>query len=256
MKILFIGNSFSEDTSRYLAEIGLAAGEKEMTVANLYVGGCPIERHHLHLSEDLPAYRYSKNDGGGWQITPDFKISRAVEDEFWDVIAIQHGSKNARYTDPDCYQHLASLVQKVKSFAKKTPRIVFNMTWVGEKDYRHHELVHFDGDAFQMYRGICRITEDLVQKTPGIDQVTPTGTAVQNARNTPLASRLSRDGYHLSLDLGRYLGGMAFYYALTKKKAVVIPWAPENVTEEDKKWIVCAVNAAIEHPFQCTMQIG
>ena len=44
MKILAIGNSFSEDATTYLHQIGEAAGVKNQIV-NLYIGGCPLETH-------------------------------------------------------------------------------------------------------------------------------------------------------------------------------------------------------------------
>ena len=44
MKVLAIGNSFSEDATRYLHDIAKADGVA-LEVANLYIGGCPLDRH-------------------------------------------------------------------------------------------------------------------------------------------------------------------------------------------------------------------
>lgn len=42
LKILCIGNSFSQDTTAYVAEIAKAIGYEDVVIANLYIGGCPI----------------------------------------------------------------------------------------------------------------------------------------------------------------------------------------------------------------------
>ena len=44
MRILAIGNSFSQDAFKYLHKVAEAAG-KEVTTVNLYIGGCTLERH-------------------------------------------------------------------------------------------------------------------------------------------------------------------------------------------------------------------
>ncbi len=45
MNILSIGNSFSQDSQRYLHRIAKSTGY-ELNSYNLYVGGCPLSRHH------------------------------------------------------------------------------------------------------------------------------------------------------------------------------------------------------------------
>ena len=44
MNILAIGNSFSQDATRYLKQIG-DSSLTDLYVVNLYIGGCPLERH-------------------------------------------------------------------------------------------------------------------------------------------------------------------------------------------------------------------
>lgn len=62
MKILCIGNSFSQDATRYLSRIGKAAGTGIKTV-NLYIGGCPLKTHYFNVLEDQPAYAFEFNWG-------------------------------------------------------------------------------------------------------------------------------------------------------------------------------------------------
>ena len=60
LKILAIGNSFSEDATRYLHQLANAAGIKTQIV-NLYIGGCPLERHWKNIENDEKAYGYQLN---------------------------------------------------------------------------------------------------------------------------------------------------------------------------------------------------
>ena len=43
-KILAIGNSFSRNACRHVHQIA-ASGGVELTVVNLYIGGCSLARH-------------------------------------------------------------------------------------------------------------------------------------------------------------------------------------------------------------------
>ncbi len=44
MNILAIGNSFSQDATRYLYDIALS-DNVNIKVVNLYIGGCSLELH-------------------------------------------------------------------------------------------------------------------------------------------------------------------------------------------------------------------
>ena len=58
MKILAIGNSFSQDATRYLHDIG-RADNQEVTVASLYIGGCPLDRHFKNAMADKEAEHFT-----------------------------------------------------------------------------------------------------------------------------------------------------------------------------------------------------
>ena len=250
IKILCIGNSFSQDTTTYMAEIAKSLGYDDVVIANLYIGGCPICKHYRNIQNDLPAYRYGRNDGSGWEYTPDTKISDAIKAEAWDWISIQHGSSEGqRYTDPACYNDLPALVAAVKALALPTTKIAFNLTWVGEPTFDRPEMIDFGRDQLALFSAICRTTQECVVPVKGIDRVVPTGTAVQNARTTELQERMSRDGYHLSYDVGRYLAGLTFLQALTETVVEMVPFRPEGVTEQDAALILQSSQQAIRSPY-------
>ena len=51
MKVLSIGNSFSQDAQKYLHRLAKQDGVELKTV-NLYIGGCSLQRHYLNMLDD------------------------------------------------------------------------------------------------------------------------------------------------------------------------------------------------------------
>ena len=60
MQVLTIGNSFSQDATRYLSQIARSAGES-LTVINLYIGGCSLERHYRNMKSGEDVYWLEHN---------------------------------------------------------------------------------------------------------------------------------------------------------------------------------------------------
>lgn len=251
LRILSIGNSFSVDTMEHLANVALHSGVSRVKLGNLYVGGCSIKRHYTNVMADASAYKYCTNNGAGWEATPDVSVRAAVESEDWDWISIQHGTGDgSRYTDPESYVQLPALIAYVKALAPRA-RIAFNMAWAMEPDHRHHEIRSYNGDQLSLYRDLSTLTRELILPMEGIDAVSPVGTAVQNAR-TATATLLTRDGFHLSYGLGRYLAALTFLGALTGAEIKDILWMPEGVSETEGALAIAAAQAALKQPFAVT----
>lgn len=253
LKILSVGNSFSMDTMEHLANVALARGYGSVILGNLYIGGCSLNRHFENAENDLPAYRYYQNTGDGWSESSGHRISEAVRAQNWDWISIQHGTKDgSRYTSVESYQKLPALIESIKSLAWSGAKIAFNMAWVAESYSHHHEITSYNGDQMLMYQRLLEVTQEAVLSAKGLDLLSPTGTAIQNARTTSLANRLSRDGFHLSYVHGRYIAALTFFKALTGLSLHGIKWAPEGVTEQEQELCVACATAATETPFSIT----
>ncbi|MBQ5810089.1 MAG: DUF4886 domain-containing protein [Clostridia bacterium] len=254
LKVLFVGNSFAVDTMEYAAEVALALGFEKVKFCTLYVGGCSIDMHYEHAMQDAPAYTLFTNCGSGWSSTEGCRISEAAKSEDWDWIAIQHGTHGgSRYTSPRCYEKLDPLVRYIKELAPKA-KLAFNLTWLGEPDYPHHEIEFFGGDMAAMRRELVKVMEKVVLQNSLIDLLIPTGTAIENARTSEIGL-LTRDGYHLSLDKGRYIAALTMVGAITGKNPKGISWAPEGVDAYAKSVAVEAAAAAIKKPLEITKSI-
>ncbi|MBR5134417.1 MAG: DUF4886 domain-containing protein, partial [Clostridia bacterium] len=72
-----------------------------------------------------------------------------------------------------------------------------------------------------------------------------------NARTADLGI-LTRDNYHLSLNLGRYIAALTFFKALTGADISKVTWAPTNTTTYMKQASIEAANNANATPFAVT----
>ena len=251
LKILFLGNSFAEDTMEHTANIALSLGLKNIRFGRLFVGGCSIQMHYDHAKTDAPVYAYFENTGNGWVETPNTKISDALKLDEWDFIAIQHGTNGgSRYTSIECYDKLPALIEYVKEF-NATAKIVFNLTWTGEPDYPHHEIISYGGNTALMREKIIETTKTAVLTNPMVDILVPTGTAVENARTADIGV-LTRDGYHLSLDTGRYIAGLTLIGALSGKDISNVEWKPDTTDDCAKAVAIKSAISALNSPFETT----
>ena len=253
IKILSVGNSFAVDTTEYVPRIALNLGFKSVHVGTLYIGGCSIRHHYENAQTNARAYKYYVNDGDEWRETLNVSIEDALKSEEWDFISMQHGTGDgSRYTCEGSYEKLAPLVEYIREKSSSKTKIAFNMAWVMEPDGTHPEIRSYNGDQLRMYESLAGITERVVLPTVGLDIISPTGTAVQNARSTRKFGCLCRDGFHLSYNKGRYIAALTFLGSLTQKNLDEVTFAPEGVGDEERRLAIECAKKAIEKPFEVT----
>ena len=223
MKILFIGNSFSTDTTRYLQDV--SAGE--LFVRNLYIGGCSLEMHAENIREARAAYEYQIDA----EMTKTVSINEALLFEEWDVISVQQVSWCSGIFET--YEpYLGYVIDFVKSKCPKA-KIVFNRTWAYEWGSSHPCFPKYECDTNLMFERILSATRTAAEKY-SLD-IIPVGNAVSMARLLPEFNArgggvpITRDGFHLSLDCGRYLAALTAYAFLTKKSARGVKYIPAGI---------------------------
>mgnify|MGYP003471756091 CR=1 FL=1 len=128
VKVLAIGNSFSEDAiEQHLSALARAEG-LNVIICNMYIGGCSIERHVENLRGNKPEYRYRKFDVNGkltekWNHT----LEAALAEEDWDYVSLQQVSQNSGI--PESYVLLPELVDYVKARVPEDAVLMFHQTW-------------------------------------------------------------------------------------------------------------------------------
>ena len=252
LKILTIGNSFSDDTMQYVYQIAKDMGVSSISLGNLYIGGCTLNTHADNARGDKAAYEFRTNSTGVWNTTKSYKMSDAVKLENWDFISLQQASGSSGIEST--YSQLGYLIKYVKELCPNA-KIVWNMTWAYQKDSTHAEFSKYNKNQMTMYKAIVDTVDKKIKSNPDIYCVSATGTAIQNARSSYIGDRLTRDGYHLTYDFGRYVAGLTFFSALTEMSVENASYAPEGVDPNMRKVAIEAATNAQKSPFSPTASV-
>lgn len=210
MKVLAIGNSFSEDAMRYLHEIAASEGEALKTV-NLMIGGCPLSRHYINMNNDAAAYGFQFN---GQPTGISVSIRQALQSDEWDVVTLQQVSHmSARY---DSYQpYLQRLAEYVQYHAPKAT-LMLHQTWAYEQGSQRLAEQGYDSRA-DMFDDIKAAYAKAAADLGGVGLI-PSGAAFQNLYQE--GGGVHRDTFHASLGVGRYTLGLTWFEMLTGKSCI------------------------------------
>ena len=255
LSILAIGNSFSVDALQYFWNIGRSLGISKIVLGNLYIGGCSLETHATNATNDSASYTYYYNDSGSWTTTKSYKISTAVKSRSWDYISMQQNSGNSGVEST--YSKLSTLISKVKSLmgSSAKTKLVWHMTWAYQSDSTHSSFATYNKNQTTMYNAIVTAVKNKIQTNANFDRIIPSGTAVQNMRSSVVGDTLTRDGYHMSYDLGRFLVGLMFVKSITGLDISKNTYVPSGVSDTNAYIAVNAVNKAYSAPLKVSKSV-
>ena len=216
LRILGIGNSFTDDGMMYLPELLEAAGIRNVVLGRLYIAGCSLERHCREYAGNAPAYIYYKSTSNRWEtVSKKATLLDGIADERWDVVVLQQASgKSGIY--PTYQPWFGRLVEIVRWCCPNAGAcIAWQQTWAYARNSQHRDFGRYEKNQQLMYRGIVSSVEQLMRET-SVEVVVPSGTAIQDLRNTALCDSLdlTRDGYHLNPGTGRYTAACAWFQTL------------------------------------------
>lgn len=224
MKILSIGNSFSEDAQAYLHALAEQRGI-DLTTVNLAIGGCSLQTHWENVAHNKANYLYGVN-GGAWAerlVT----IDEILSSQSFEIITLQQVSGlSGQY---DTYQpYLNDLAAYVR---EKQPGAIlfFHRTWAYELDSEHGDFARYDRDQQKMYRALCDASASACLVTGAT--IIPAGDVVQALRERVPAfdyaaggESLCRDGFHMSVTYGRFAVAMTWLASLWGKYVTPMPF--------------------------------
>lgn len=223
MQLLSIGNSFSQDAHKWLHKLAQNQGICLETV-NLYIGGCSLEMHYNNLKNDLSAYDFEPNGNGGER---KISIIEALKLKPWDAITLQQVSGlSGMYETYEPY--LSELVSVIKHVCPDAT-LYFHQTWAYETDSKHPDFANYNRDQTKMYRCIEKASKTAAQSINAT--LIPAGKTIQTLRETLPefdykngGKSLCRDGFHLSLDYGRFALAATWLRTLTGQEIQPSPF--------------------------------
>lgn len=265
LKVLAIGNSFSQDTMWHLEEIARSEGYTDVKLGTLYIGGSSLKTNWAKADGDIADYQYYYNYDANWKNSggANYSISQALAEQDWDIVTLQQASGSSG--QQSTYEpYLENLINYVHTNAPDA-KILWNMTWSYAQDSTHADFPEYDNNQMAMYNAIVDATQNAVVPyvTSGdLAGVIPCGTAIQNARTSYVGDEFDRDGYHLNI-MGRIVTACTWYSVLTGDELdeLSVSYFDDHfigskpsvtLTDADKAMILEAVNNAIAAPYQVT----
>lgn len=248
VRVLAVGNSFSEDVvEQHLHELGKAQGTT-LIVGNLYIGGCTIQKHLNNLRAENKAYRYRKIDENG-KLTTIRKVSLqyGLADEPWDYIMVQQVSG---FGGIYCsfQKFLPEYMKRLRAEVSDKTKFIIMQTWAYQSDSQHQNFAIYGYDQSKMYKAVTKTYDKVFKdKQYGFHALVPNGTAIQNGR-TYFGDILTRDGFHLDKRVARYLGACTLCEVLLGKSVIGNSYKPENITSEEALAAQKAAHTAVLKP--------
>ncbi|WP_424493339.1 DUF4886 domain-containing protein [Salinimicrobium sp. GXAS 041] len=251
LKVLAIGNSFSEDAIEYYLHGLVNAAGEEIVIGNLYIGGAELALHLENATNNASSYSYRKvNAQGDKTTTANVSIATALADEDWDYISFQQVSQESgnyeTFTEslPGLYNYVAENVDNPDT------QYLLHQTWAYAQNSTHSGFVNYDNDQMTMYEAIVDAYEQAEGLIPTY-RIVPSGTAIQNARTSYLGDNFNRDGYHLN-EIGRYTAASAWFEILFEQSVVGNSYMPAGFIPVDVEIAQHAAHEAVENPGMVT----
>lgn len=252
LSVLGIGNSFTQDSMQYLYHLLKQAGVENVNISYLYIGGCSLQTHATHFQADNASYTYYTNTDGNWQTTKSCRPLPVLDERDWDVIVMQQVSGYSGM--PETYEpYLTQLLGIVRAH-RPDSRLAWHMTWAYQSNSTHSSFPDYDSNQMKMFNAILGAYQSKVVPHSEFSLLIPTGTAIQNLRTSYFGDTLTRDGYHMSLKVGRLLCAMTWAKALTGCQMDNLSWTPSDYsyTLTDLQAMREAAETAVAAPFVVT----
>lgn len=255
LKILGIGNSFTQDAMEWLYKIADNNGIDHIVLGYGYRGGCSLQSHWDAASGDKAVYRYYQNTNDAWSYTDSVKLSTILKDDDWNLIVLQQVSQDSgRISTFEPYiGYLIDYVNERKT--NKYAQFAWQMTWAYSEDSTHSGYANYDNDQMTMYNAIAEAGK-YVEALNKFDMIFPVGTVIQNARTSYIPdSKFTRDGYHLSTIFGRYIAGLTWFKTIFDYPVKDVFWIPSttSVPEDYFNIIKEAIDNACVNPYKLTL---
>lgn len=284
LKVLFVGNSFSQNAVSQLDQIAKSAGVTETLIANLHQSAHPVSGYVENITSKNNEYIYTERgtlaDTSHNSNACNLDYGLTAQD--WDIVVIQpycwqsygeeNGPNGEQFVSANGYEPIATLAD----YAKKTStnpkvKLAFYQIWSRPFDY-----LQFNGAGDHVWKGQYRDglssqfvwqqivnAYDYAEGTSPFSYYVPVGTAIENARltfleETPMkdastsyknavGSGLNSDNIHLNA-WGSFIDGMTFVKELTGLSIDNVSYKPSGMADSELAMAKIAVNAAFDGP--------
>ena len=242
INILFIGNSFTDDSVKHLPGMLAAAGIKNVNMVHMYYGGRLMSAYNSTWATAKDYSAYTCNAGAtGWTTVTGKSLKDICESRQWDVVTIQEHTGNAAawVWNDTAKSNVTGVINHIKESQTDAKiyyimsQAYYNMDRIGfgSRSAITWPVAFYNTDSsagltadqhaakfaaknkatakaeqLAMYPVITAFAQEVMAECD-VDGIIPTGTMLQNLRTTSCTTTaldLTRDGYHMDLGLARY----------------------------------------------------
>lgn len=247
IKVLGIGNSFSDNGTKYLYHAFKALGVEDVITANVWIGGTNFTNHYNNVKLNTSSYMYDKNSTGNIDYQGGKTLQYALQDEEWDYVILTCTSYSPIVGyDIEALNFLIDYIHD--NVNNSNVQIGFQATWADHKDSLNSAFTYYDYDQIRMYEACLNSANEIIAPVEGIDFIIYSVTAIQNGRTSYYGDNFTADGHHLN-KVGEFLAGLT--WALT-----ISNWSVDDLNIElvpiqfqtDIEMIIAAATSAIDNP--------
>ncbi len=258
LRLFLIGNSFSQNATRYLPQLA-AEGGHPLKIGRAELGGCSLQRHWeiAEAAEKNPADPKGKAYNGK-------SLRELLSAGTWDVVTIQQNSMNSG--DVNTYRPYAKKLFDLVKSIQPHARIVMQQTWAYRTDAKTFTQIadkQFATSANEMWEksraAYHTISDELgiplfpvgdafwkINSNSKTAYKPDTGFNIDNTQYPALpdqtnslhvgyrydnSKKLGFDANHAN-EAGCFLGGLVWYAVLFRESPSKLKFTPDKVSEE------------------------
>src|SRR5690606_27406909 len=132
---------------------------------------------------------------------------------------------------------------------------ILHQTWAYAQNSTHEGFANYNKNQLTMYNSIV----DAIAKAKTLidaSMVVPAGTAIQNARTSVVGDNFCRDGYHLTIPMGRYVAACTWFESIFGKTVVGLNYKPTELSDFEASICQNAAHLAIQQPNTITQMVN
>ena len=221
LKVLGIGNSFTDSLRRYLPQVVASVDGCEIDMQMAIIGGSDFN-HHLDMMNAFEKDGKSRPYPGGKS------LKELLESRQWDVITLQqHSDPGREWRFDNRMEPAGSLVLAL--VRKKCPnaRIMLQQTWAYREEHPNFaEYWHITPS--QMHRQLRQAQRAFAERHQL--HLIPTGDAVELARRRMTV--ICDDYHHLGAN-GQYLQACLWMACLFNRSPLEVTFVPQEISAEN-----------------------
>ena len=277
LRVLDIGNSYTDDSTHYLPQIVTASGVdiSDMCLYKAIRGGATFKNwYDIYHDQDTSGYSVSKvlggldaNISGTAAAGNGERFRNTLLNNEWDLIIIHQVSTYAPYYDRWEENSGAGYLSKfIRLLRKLQPKATLGFLLV--HSYWSGYSGNTEKSSLQRWKLIAESAMKL-RANYGIDFIIPYGTAIQNLRASSLNNDydLTSDGTHCANGLADYTAACAYFQSLfaprygvsilgnsariTVEQNETYPSSDISVTDENAPIAQVAAMAACYNWYEC-----